>query len=74
MFSVPSVGEVCNLNHFRTLIHSNFVANINNFVGHNISRIAHVSDWGIQAGKKNIFNHSSIRIMFSMAPFGLVSF
>lgn len=47
---VPPFGERCHLSHFRSLIHSNYVANINKFAGHNVTRIAHVNDWGPKAG------------------------
>lgn len=50
IFSVPAVGEFFHLTHFRTVIQSNFIANINKFAGHNVKHIAHVNDWGLDAG------------------------
>lgn len=45
------MGETLNLTHFRSIIHSNYVTNINRFVGHNVVKVAHMNDWGLDTGK-----------------------
>ncbi|CAL1297553.1 unnamed protein product [Larinioides sclopetarius] len=45
----PKIGEILKMSHFRSAIHSNFIANINKAAGHNITKINHTGDWGLES-------------------------
>ncbi|XP_055945083.1 probable arginine--tRNA ligase, mitochondrial [Argiope bruennichi] len=45
----PKIGEIFKMSHFKSGIHSNFIANINKVAGHDVIKIAHIGDWGLES-------------------------
>ncbi|GIY04063.1 hypothetical protein CEXT_485221 [Caerostris extrusa] len=49
-YSSPNVAKPFHFGHFRSTIVGNFVANICKYVGHKVTRLNYVGDWGLQYG------------------------
>lgn len=46
-YSSPKLGKPLDMTYFRSAIHGNFIANINRFVGHKVTHINLIEDWGL---------------------------
>ncbi|GIY25023.1 hypothetical protein CEXT_84061 [Caerostris extrusa] len=65
------------MSHFRSAIHSNFVANINRAVGHDVKKITHIADWGLESasllrgfqqfGRKELLSDNAVEHLFKVS-------
>lgn len=46
-YSSPKLGKPLDMGSFRSAIRGNFIANINCFVGHKVTRVNLIEDWGL---------------------------
>ncbi|GIY09089.1 arginine--tRNA ligase [Caerostris darwini] len=73
----PKIGEMIKMSHFRSVIHSNFVTNISRAVGHDVKKIAHVADWGLESasllrgfqqfGRKELLSDNAVEHLFKIS-------
>ncbi|GFY49895.1 putative arginine--tRNA ligase, mitochondrial [Trichonephila inaurata madagascariensis] len=45
----PKIGETFKMAHFRSAIHTNFIANINKTAGHDVTKIRHLKDFSFES-------------------------
>lgn len=49
--SSPNIAKPFHYGHFRSTVMGNFVANLCQYVGHDVTRINYIGDWGMQYGR-----------------------
>lgn len=49
-FSSPNIAKPFHFGHLKSTILGNYLANLNKFVGNNVTKINYVGDWGTQYG------------------------
>lgn len=49
-FSSPNIAKPFHFGHLKSTILGNYLANINKFVGHHVTKLCYVGDWGTQYG------------------------
>ena len=49
--SSPNIAKPFHYGHFRSTIMGNFLANICLYVGHDVTKINYIGDWGMQYGE-----------------------
>ncbi len=50
-FSSPNIAKPLHAGHMRSTFLGNFLGNIHSKMGHNVTRVNYLGDWGTQYGK-----------------------
>ncbi|XP_055945021.1 probable arginine--tRNA ligase, mitochondrial [Argiope bruennichi] len=68
-YSSPNVAKPFHFGHFRSTIIGNYIANLCKYVGHKVTRLNYVGDWGLQYGILAVgFNKFGCKEMLQKDP------
>lgn len=72
-YSGPNIAKEMHVGHLRSTVIGDSIARILSFLGHNVTRVNHIGDWGTQFGmliayiKKNKFHQSLLNNTISLS-------
>lgn len=67
-FSSPNIAKPLHAGHMRSTFLGNFLGNIHSKMGHNVTRVNYLGDWGTQYGK---FYLCALITLFVQGDFGI---